>query len=72
MQTIIVFDMPDDEQLLQEYIRSPAWQAAASAFDQWLRSKIKYQENTEEVQAVYEEVRQKWGNILEIDGLSSG
>lgn len=69
MQTIVVFDMPEDEQLFQEYMKAPAWQAVASTFDNWLRSKTKYQENTDEVQAVYEKVRKKWADVLYSEGL---
>lgn len=69
MQAVIIFDMPQDEHLLQEYMQAPAWQAAATTFDEWLRSKIKYQENSTTMQAMYEQVLDKFRDSLIAEGL---
>lgn len=70
MQVMLLFDMPDDEQLLREHLHAPAWSIAISNFDEFLRKKIKYEEHPEEVMAILDEVREKLHECVSEKGLA--
>lgn len=69
MQTIVIFDMPDEENLLQEYLQAPRWRLAVENLSQWLRTQVKHGDHPEQALALYDEVRAKLFDFVQEEGL---
>jgi hypothetical protein len=66
MKTILIFDMPDDQDEFESAINGSKWQTAMYEMDQYLRSQLKYNDAGED----YDKIREELHNILENHNLS--
>lgn len=69
MKAILEFNLPEEQEEHQIALDGISYRCALSELSNYLRSKIKYEEHTEEQYAVYEEIRSELYKILENDGL---
>lgn len=59
MKAVLEFDLPEDDPYFQDAIKAKEYRFALSEFREFLRRKIKYDENmSEEESKIYEAVRE--------------
>lgn len=69
MKAILEFDLPEDTTDFQAAINGSNYRSAIWDYDQWLRSKMKYNELTDETYKAYDTCRKELRKILEQENL---
>lgn len=65
MKAMFKFNLPEENEEYKQYMQAPNMHLALWEFSQFLRSKLKYEELTDEEHRIYEEIRQKFYECLE-------
>lgn len=61
-QGILKFELPEEREEFETAQKAGSWASFAFEIDQWLRSKIKYQENQ---QTTYQDIRDELHRLLD-------
>jgi hypothetical protein len=71
MKATLEFNLPEDQEYYEEASNGTKYSIALFEFDQYLRTQVKYNEQlTDEQYKVYEEVREKFYEIINSNNLS--
>ena len=70
MKAILEFNMDDDKHDFQLAVDAPKWYVLAWEFDQYLRTRLKYEENiSEDEYKAVEAAREKFRDLMHESGL---
>jgi len=69
MQAQLIFNLPEEQEEFEMASNAIKYSIVLSDIDNYLRSKIKYTDLTDEQYKVYEEVREQLWNYLNEEGI---
>lgn len=58
-KAILEFNLPEERDEHKNALEGGSYKAAVQSFDNYLRGKLKYEDHPEDIQAIYEELRDK-------------
>lgn len=70
MKAILEFNLPEDKEEFKLANQATSYYLVIEDIDNYLRSRIKYEQNSEEVEKVLQEVREKLYEIISENNLS--
>ena len=70
MKAMLRFDLPEESEEHQTALDGWKWRMVVEQIDNHFRSKLKYEDLSEEDDAVYQAVREELHNIIDQQGLS--
>lgn len=65
MKAILEFDLPEESHEMQDAINGYKYSIVIFELDQWLRSKIKYEDLPDKEYDIYDSVREKIRDIVD-------